>query len=168
MKPNGLYPSSPLALAGWVGLSLAAGAVGGAASRNAGEFYAALTRPSWAPPSWLFGPVWTALYVLIGVAAWLVWKERAGAVAALRQWALAMFVAQLALNALWTWLFFQWRLGGWAFAELAVLWLLVAVTAVAFFRVRSAAGWLLVPYLLWLSYAAALNLAVWQANPGLL
>lgn len=157
-----------VALAGWLALSLAAGAAGGVASANAGEFYAQLARPAWAPPSWLFGPAWTLLYVLMGVAAWLVWRERGAADAPVRRVGLTLFVVQLVLNALWTWLFFRWRLGGWAFAELVVLALLVAATAVAFYRVRPLAGWLLAPYLAWLSYAGALNWAVWQGNPGLL
>jgi tryptophan-rich sensory protein len=159
-----------LALAGWLALSLAAGGAGGIASANAGGFYAQLARPAWAPPSWLFGPTWTLLYVMMGVAAWLVWRERSAseATARLRHLGLSLFVVQLALNALWTWLFFRWRLGGWAFAELVVLALLVAATALAFYRIRPLAGWLLAPYLAWLSYAGALNWAVWRNNPGLL
>ena len=157
-----------LALAGWLAVSLAAGGAGGVASASAGDFYGQLARPGWAPPSWLFGPVWTLLYVLMGIAAWLVWRERNAADAPARRLGLTLFVTQLILNALWTWLFFRWRLGGWAFAELVLLTLLVAATAAAFFRVRQIAGWMLVPYLAWLTYAGALNWAVWRSNPGLL
>ncbi len=156
-----------LALVGWVALSLSAGAVGGLASLNAREFYATLIRPSWAPPGWLFGPAWTVLYVLMGVAAWLVWRERPladDATAAIRRRGLTLFVAQLALNALWTWLFFYWRAGAWASGEIVVLWLAIACVALLFARVRGAAAWLLVPYLAWVTYATALTFAVWRAN----
>lgn len=161
---SGRTRSAP-ALVGWIALSLAAGAVGGIASRAAPAFYAQLDRPAWAPPASLFGPVWSVLYVLIGVAAWLVWRERgwAGGRAAL-----ALFVAQLALNALWTWLFFAWRQGGLALAEIVVLWALIVLTLVAFWRVRRAAALLLVPYLAWVTFATALTASLWRRNPGLL
>ena len=119
-------------------------------------------RPEWAPPASLFGPVWTVLYALMAIAAWLVWRTRGVRGA---RGALALFVAQLALNALWTWLFFAWRRGAWAFAEVLVLWVAVAATTVAFARHRRAAGALLVPYLGWVTFAAALTWAVWRLNP---
>jgi tryptophan-rich sensory protein len=152
-------------LAGWLVVSLAAGALGGLASVNAAEFYGALSQPSWAPPSSVFGPVWTALYIMIGIAAWLVWRERgfAGARAAL-----VLFAVQLAANALWTWLFFAWREGGLAFAEILLLWALIAITIVLFWRVRALAGALMLPYLLWVSFASALTYAIWQRNPSVL
>lgn len=161
-------PTSWLALLGWVALAAAAAAVGGFASRDAGGFYGALTKPAWAPPGWLFAPVWSALYVLMGVAAWLVWRVRPATAAdrASRQRGLALFVVQLVLNALWTWLFFAWRQGAAAFGEIALLWLAVAVTTWYFGRVRRLAAWCLVPYLLWVSYATALTWAVWQRNPS--
>ena len=161
-------PSGWLALAGWLVLSLVAGGLGGIASANAGEFYGTLTRPSWAPPAWLFGPVWTVLYIMMGIAAWLVWRERSYRPDSVRRRGLTLFVVQLVLNALWTWLFFHWRSGAWAFAEIVVLWLVVIATAAAFFQVRRTAGWMLVPYLLWLTYAGALTWAVWRSNPGVL
>jgi tryptophan-rich sensory protein len=156
-----------LALGGWIALALGAGAIGGVASLNARDFYATLDQPAWAPPGWLFGPVWTALYVLMGVAAWLVWRERpagAGVDTAARRDGLALFLIQLALNALWTWIFFAWRSGAWAFAEIVVLWLAIAGTAMLFARIAAAAAWLLAPYLAWVTYAAALTLALWRAN----
>lgn len=161
-------PPSWLALLGWVALAATAGAVGGIASRGAGAFYGALAKPTWAPPGWLFGPVWSALYVLMGVAAWLVWRARPATPAdrARRQRGLALFVGQLGLNALWTWLFFAWRHGAAAFGEIALLWLAVVVTTWHFGRVRPLAAWCLVPYLGWVSFAAALTWAVWQRNPG--
>lgn len=142
-----------------------AAAVGGAASAGSGEFYARLTRPEWAPPAGLFGPVWTVLYAMMGVAAWLVWRERErpGARAAL-----GLFLTQLAFNALWTWIFFAWRAGAAAFAEIVLLWVLIAATLVAFARVRPLAGILLAPYLLWVTFATALTLSLWKANPTLL
>lgn len=162
--------ASWLALLGWLALAAAAGAVGAIASREAAGFYGVLGKPAWAPPGWLFGPVWSALYVLMGVAAWLVWRARPAALAARasRQRGLALFVVQLGLNALWTWLFFAWRQGAAAFGEIALLWLAVALTTWQFARVQRLAAWCLVPYLGWVSFAMALTWAVWQRNPGLL
>jgi len=156
---------SVAALAGFLLLSLVTGATGAFASRNAQAFYAQLAQPSWAPPPWLFGPVWTVLYVLMAVAAWLVWRQRGWAGA---RGALTLFLVQLVFNGLWTWLFFAWRMGGLAFAEILVMWVLIAATVVAFWRTRPLAGALLVPYLAWVTFAAALNFALWRANPGVL
>ena len=157
-----------LALVGWILLAAAAGAVGGIASRNADTFYGALAKPAWAPPGWLFGPVWSTLYVLMGVAAWLVWRAQPSTQADrdVRRRGLALFVGQLALNALWTWLFFAWRQGAMAFGEIVLLWLAVLATAWHFGRVRPLAAWCLVPYLGWVTFATALTWAVWQGNPG--
>jgi translocator protein len=152
-------------LAGWLALAFAVAAVGAVASVQAVSFYAQLVRPTWAPPASLFGPVWSVLYALMGIAAWLVWRER-GAKA--RAVALALFVIQLTVNALWSWLFFAWRLGALAFADVVVLVVLVALTLGAFWRVRPLAGAMLIPYLCWLVFAAALTWSVWQANPTLL
>jgi translocator protein len=158
-------PRQAIGLAAWLLLTFAAAAAGGLASARAGEFYAELMRPEWAPPGWLFGPVWTTLYVLMGVSAWLVWRARgfAGARAAL-----LLFIAQLGANALWTWLFFVWRLGAIAFAEILLLWAMIAVTMVLFWRVSRVAAALLVPYLAWVSFAVALDYTVWRLNPALL
>ena len=150
-----------LGLIGWLLVSLAAGAVGALATRNARDFYAGLVRPSWAPPGWLFGPVWTVLYLMMGVAAWLVWREQGWSGAA---GALSLFLVQLACNALWSWLFFAWRRGGLAFAEIIVLAGLIVATALAFARVRTLAAALLLPYLAWVTFASALNYAIWRAN----
>lgn len=161
-------PPSWLALLGWIALAATAGAIGGLASRGAGEFYGALVKPAWAPPAWLFGPVWSALYVLMGVAAWLVWRAPGATPAdrARRRRGLALFVGQLGLNALWTWLFFAWKQGAAAFGEIALLWVAIVVTTWQFGRVRRLAAWCLVPYLAWVTFAAALTWAVWQRNPG--
>lgn len=162
--PRAATPSRPwLGLLGWLGITYAAAAIGAAASATAGEFYAELARPAWAPPGWIFGPVWTLLYTLMAAAAWLVW--RAGGYRAARG-ALRLYVIQLALNALWSWLFFAGRWGAAAFFELVILIALVAATASAFARVRRAAGALMLPYLAWCLFAAALAHAVWRLNPG--
>jgi len=149
----------------WLLLSFAAAAVGGLASASAGEFYRDLVRPSWAPPGWLFGPVWSVLYALMGVAAWLVWRARGFGGA---RNALLVFVVQLAANALWTWLFFVWRQDGLAFAGILLLLALILATIVLFWRVNRLAAVLLFPYLLWVSFASALTLSIWRLNPGLL
>jgi translocator protein len=167
-EPGRVIPSrvNPwLALGGWLLLVVAAGAIGAIASANSAQFYATLDRPPWAPPAGVFGPVWTVLYLSMGVAAWLVWRERSWARA---RHALGLFVAQLAVNALWSWLFFAWKLGAWGFADILLLIVLVVATIVAFARIRRAAAWLLAPYLAWITFAAALNFSVWQRNPGLL
>jgi len=155
----------PLGLVAWLALCFAAAAVGGLAASNAATFYQALSRPGWAPPGSVFGPVWSVLYALMGVAAWQVWKERGWRHA---RGALTLFLLQLAANALWSWLFFAWRLGAAAFVGAVVLWALVAATLIAFWRLRPWAAGLLVPYLLWVTFACALTLSVWRRNPQLL
>jgi tryptophan-rich sensory protein len=154
-----------LGLLGWLSVTFAAAAVGAIASVNAGGFYAALARPSWAPPADVFGPVWSVLYALMGVAAWLVWRRRGFAGA---RWALALFMAQLVANALWSWLFFAWHRGGLAFAEVVMLECLLVATVVAFHRGSVPAAVLLYPYLAWTTFAVALTYTVWRLNPGVL
>ncbi len=158
-------PEQVLGLFGWLAISFAAAALGGRASADAGAFYRELARPEWAPPAWLFAPAWTLLYLLMGVAAWLVWRDHGFRKAST---ALTLFLLQLAANALWTWVFFVWHLGAFAFGEIVVLWLLVLCTLVAFWRVRPSAGILLLPYLAWITFASALTYSLWKLNPGLL
>ncbi len=148
-----------LALAGWVLLCFAAAALGGLFMP--GDWYASLKKPSWNPPGWIFGPVWTALYTMMAVAAWLVW--RSGGFAAQRR-PLALFLVQLALNAAWTPLFFGLHWPGVAFAEILFLWLAIGATLLAFRPVSGVAAWLLAPYLAWVSFAAALNFTLWRLN----
>lgn len=152
-------------LGGWLLVSFIAAAIGAAASIQAGQFYTELVRPDWAPPPSIFGPVWTVLYVLMGIAAWLVW--RVGGFRAAR-FALTLFLVQLALNSLWTWLFFGWHRGALAFADILVLWTLIVASLIAFWRIKPLAGAMLVPYLLWVTFACALNYSVWQLNPQML
>jgi tryptophan-rich sensory protein len=154
-----------LGLAAWLILAFSAAALGALASASANTFYGELVRPSWAPPAGLFGPVWTVLYALMGVAAWLVWRPQGFRPAA---GALTLFVVQLAANALWTWLFFAWRQGWLAFVEIVILWVLIVSTLVAFWRIRPLAAVLLVPYLAWVSFACALTWSVWQLNRSVL
>lgn len=154
-----------LGLVGWLVLTGVAAAVGAVASSDAPVFYGRLDLPSWAPPASVFGPVWTALYLMMAVAAWLVWRRHGFRGA---RGALALFVGQLALNGLWSWLFFAWRRGALAFAEIVLLWLVLVATVVAFRRLHAIAAALLLPYLAWVTFAGALTLATWQANPDLL
>ena len=152
-------------LVGWLLLTFATATVGAIASVSAGAFYAELTRPSWAPPGWLFGPVWSALYALMGVSVWLIWR---GCELSRARKAYVLFIAQLAANALWSWLFFAWHQGGPAFAEVLLLWCLIVATVVSFWRISTLAAVLLLPYLAWVTFASALTFAVWRLNPGLL
>lgn len=148
-----------LALAGFVAAAFVTAAIGALASVDAGTYYDGLDRPAWAPPSGLFGPVWTVLYTMIAVSGWLAWR-RTG----LRAVPFGVYAGQLVLNAAWTWLFFAGEQPGAAFADIVVLWLLILANAVLFWRVSRVAGVLLVPYLLWVGYAAALNLTLWITN----
>jgi translocator protein len=146
-------------LAGWIVAAFAAAAVG--ALFTPGEWYAHLNKPAWNPPSWVFGPVWTALYLGMAVAAWLVWKRGGFAGAPL---ALGLFLAQLLFNGAWSWLFFGLHRPGLALAEILVLWALILATLVAFWAVHRAAGLLFVPYLAWVSFASFLNFTLWRLN----
>jgi translocator protein len=150
-----------LGLVGWLALCFVAAGLGAIASIDAKTFYSTLVRPSWAPPGWLFGPVWTLLYFMMAVAVWLVWRTPPSKA---RTTAIQLFLAQLVANMLWSWLFFAWRQSGWALVEVVVLWGLIACTLVACWRVKPMAGALLVPYLAWVSFATALNAALWRAN----
>ena len=154
-----------LGLAGWLVACFIVAAIGSAASIQAGPFYAQLIRPEWAPPPAVFGPVWTMLYTLMAISAWLVWRVDGFAGA---KPALLMFLAQLLPNALWSWLFFAWNLGGPAFFDILLMLAMIMATQVLFWRISRLATVLLIPYLLWVSFAAALNFSLWQLNPQLL
>jgi translocator protein len=142
----------------WLLLPLLAGAFG--SQFQPGAWYAALDKPSWNPPSWVFGPVWTVLYIMMGVAAWLVWDRYRSAARA----ALAVFVVQVVFNGLWSYLFFGLQSPALAFAGIVILWSLIVTTLVLFWRARTVAGVLLLPYLAWVSFAAVLNFTIWQLN----
>ncbi len=146
------------------GVSLSAGLIGSLAMFN-GDFetwYPTLVKPAFTPPGWVFGPVWTVLYLLMGAAAFLVWQKglRLRAVRV----ALVWFLIQLVLNALWSPVFFGLHRIGWALVVIVLLWAAIVITIRCFSRVSSAAALLLIPYLLWVSFATALNAALWQLN----
>ncbi|MFO7674814.1 MAG: TspO/MBR family protein [bacterium] len=142
---------------------LLAGALGSLATRPAiTGWYATLNKPPFNPPGWLFGPAWTVLYILMGLAAYLVWSR--GLAAPGVKPALALFVVQMFLNVLWSFLFFAARSPLAGFVEIVALWAAILVTMVLFFRVSPAAGWLMVPYIGWVSFAAVLNGAIMLLN----
>ncbi len=157
-RPSGFR--SALAFAGWMLACYASAAMGGLFMP--GEWYASLQKPSWNPPGWIFGPVWTTLYTMMAVAAWMVWRR--GGWGKQRK-PLLIFVVQLALNALWTPLFFGLHQPGLAFTEIVLLWLAIVATIMVFGPVSRTAMLLLVPYLAWVSFAAALNFTLWRLNP---
>ena len=152
---------SALALGGWLAATFAAAAIG--AFFLPGEWYARLQKPAWNPPNWIFGPVWTALYTIMAVAAWLVWKR--GGFAGQRG-ALLFFLLQLLFNALWSPLFFGLHLPGLAFVDMVLLWLALLATVAAFWKAHRLAGAMLLPYLAWVTFAGALNFAIWRLNPS--
>jgi translocator protein len=148
-------------LAVFVVICFAAAGVGSlATSTSVGSWYQTLRRPSWNPPDWIFGPVWSSLYLSMAVAAWLVWRR--GSVGT--KYALLLFFVQLGLNVLWSVIFFGLRLPGQAFAEIIALWVAILLTTAAFWRSSALAGALLLPYLVWVSFAAILNYTIWQLN----
>ncbi|MEO7726147.1 MAG: TspO/MBR family protein [Burkholderiales bacterium] len=153
-----------LGLIAWFGLVMIVAAAGALASVDAASFYLQLNKPGWAPPASAFGPVWSVLYALMGVSAWLVWREQGKKPVA---WALSLFVAQLVANALWSWLFFAWRLGAASVGDVLLLLVLIVLTVAAFHRVKRLAALLMVPYLAWVCLASALTWSVWQGNPTL-
>jgi len=139
--------------------------IGGWGSAQAGSFYIDLVRPAWAPPGWVFGPVWTLLYIMMAVSAWLVWREKGHTG---RRIALLIYGAQLLLNALWSWIFFVWQQGALAFIECLLLALAILLTIHFFRKVDSRAAWLLLPYFLWVCFATVLTWNLWRNNPGIL
>jgi translocator protein len=148
-----------LVLAGILVLCLAVGGLGGfATAQSVVDWYPALNKPSWTPPSWLFGPVWTVLYIMMAVAAWLVWK------AGEAKGALLLFGAQLLLNLAWSFLFFGAKSPGLGLINICVLWLAIAATIFAFSLRSRIAGFMMVPYLAWVSFATALNTAIYLLN----
>ncbi len=121
-----------------------------------------LNKPWWNPPNWLFAPVWTTLYLMMGIAFYLIWKTNANTDA--KRWAIIIFILQFALNFLWSFIFFREHQMGWAFVEILVLWIAILCTIIGFSRISTTAAWLLVPYICWVSFAAMLNYTIWQMN----
>ena len=143
----------------WGGLTAAAALFG--SQFQAGPWYDEIAKPSWTPPSATFGIVWPILYVLMAVAAWMVWRTSGfrGATAAL-----SLYVIQLIMNAAWPWLFFGEQLFGVAFGEIVVLWFAIIGTIILFWRHNKWAGMMLLPYIVWVTFASALNFTIWQLN----
>lgn len=146
-----------------IALPLVVGGLSGfATAKGVSSWYPTLTKPFFNPPAWVFGPAWTLLYIMMGIAAFLVWRE--GLATDGVKIALTVFVVQLALNGLWSILFFGMHAPGWALLEIIVLWLAILATLVLFWRVVPTAGMLLLPYLAWVSFASVLNASLWWLN----
>ena len=148
-----------LGAVGWLALTFGAAWLGSRFLPD--EWYKRLTKPTWNPPNWIFAPVWTVLYLLMAAAAWLVWR-RYGITGAVLP--LVLFVVQLLLNAAWTWSFFGLHRPGAALIDIVVLWVTLLTTLILFWRLEPLAGILLAPYLAWVSFATALNWAIWRMN----
>ncbi|TWT60507.1 TspO/MBR family protein [Rubinisphaera italica] len=152
----------------WIGLlvfiviCVGAGGLGAIATTPEIEgWYKTIIKPSWNPPGWIFGPVWTTLYIMMAIAAWLVWKQAGFKAAKLP---LTTFAIQLLLNVGWSWIFFGMHQPGWAFVEIIFLWLAILTTTILFFEKSVTAGGLMVPYLAWVSFASVLNFTIWRLN----
>ena len=149
---------SSIALVLFIAAAFVAASVG--ALFTPGEWYAQLAKPSWNPPAWVFAPVWTLLYISIGVSGWLVWRRTGLVVNA----AFTVFALQLVLNAAWSWLFFGLHRPDLAFADIVLLWLSILATLLLFWRETRLAGAVLIPYLAWVSFATLLNWTLWRLN----
>lgn len=146
-----------------VALPLVVGATSGFFTMTGVEsWYQTINKPSWNPPNWVFGPVWTTLYILMGIALFLVWK--ADTSAELKKIAISLFAVQLVLNFFWSFIFFYLQQPGWAVLELAIMWIFILLTIFAFAQVSKTAAWLLVPYISWVSFAGILNYTIWKLN----
>ena len=150
-----------------VSLPLALGAFAGFfTSPSLKGWYSIINKPSFNPPNWIFAPVWTMLYLMMGIAFYIVWirvEENK-----LRTKAIMYYFIQLVLNFCWTIIFFYAAKPGWAFAEIILLWIMIAATINKFSKISKPAAWLLVPYIVWVSFAAVLNFAIWRLNPNTL
>lgn len=145
-----------------IALPLILGAIAGMfTAQSVPDWYAALNRPSFAPPNWIFGPVWTGLYILMGISFFLVWKQGAGKA---RNRALMVFLLQLLLNFAWSFIFFYFHWIGLALVEIILLWVSIVLMLVLFYRVMPVAAWINIPYLLWVTFATALNASYYMLN----
>lgn len=125
-------------------------------------WYAVANKPSFNPPNWIFAPVWTVLYILMGIALFMIW--RSAAEKSVKQTALILFAIQLLLNFLWSLIFFSLKQTGWAFIEIIAMWIAILLTMIWFNKISATATWLMLPYLLWVSFAAVLNYTIWKLN----
>lgn len=148
-----------LGLVGWILLCSLAGIFG--AQFEPGTWYQLLQKPVWTPPNWIFPVVWPILYILMGIAVWLLWKMKDSS---LWQTEFTWFFVQLVLNALWSWIFFGMHMIGTGLAEILLLWISILFTTLLFWKRNRTAGILMIPYLVWVSYASALNFAIWHLN----
>lgn len=140
-----------------------AGAIGSVFTVSAiPNWYSTLVKPTLNPPSWVFGPVWTTLYALMGIAAFLVWKH--GWERKEIKTALSVFGLQLFLNAIWSIIFFGLHSPGWALVDIIALWLAIVWTMIVFYKISKPAAYLLIPYILWVSFASYLNYSIWMLN----
>ncbi|HEY4521900.1 MAG TPA: TspO/MBR family protein [Candidatus Paceibacterota bacterium] len=150
-----------------IGVSLGAGAIGSFFTAPAvqSNWYLELIKPAFNPPSWVFGPVWTTLYILMGISLFLIWKiNPSEARPGERRRAVILFFIQLVLNVFWSIIFFGLHSLGGAFIEIVFLWLAILATIIAFAKISKSAAWLLAPYILWVSFAVYLNFAIWLLN----
>ncbi len=155
-------PNAAIALVGWFVLCFAVAGISSIfTAPSLPTWYAALAKPPLNPPNLLFGPVWTLLYTLMAIAAWIVWKTRPSPC---RRRGLRLFCVQLGLNFLWSWIFFGRHQIGTAFADIVVLWAAILLTLLTFKKMSMTAAWLLVPYLAWVTFAGYLNFAMWRMN----
>jgi tryptophan-rich sensory protein len=148
-----------MGLAFWIVLTFSVAAF--ASQFEPGAWYKTIAKPPWTPPGWLFGPVWGMLYLAMSVSAWLIWRQRTTVKVIVP---LTLYLLQLALNGLWSWLFFGRQLIGTALIDLIVLVLLIGLTTAMFMRIRKQAGFMMLAYLLWVSFATALNFQIWRLN----
>ena len=156
-------PNDYVLLGASVALTLVAAAVGGIITASPVQtWYQTIQRPPWNPPDWLFGPVWTILYLMMAVALWRVWRLGWGESGV--RVAVVLFLIQLILNVLWSFVFFGLRQPGWGFLEIVVLWGFILATLITFYRLERLAGLLLIPYLAWVTFAGILNGVVWRLN----
>ena len=145
-------------------LCLSAGGIGSYFTMpSIGTWYAFLEKPVFTPPNWIFGPVWTLLYIMMGIAFYLIWKKEANDV--VKSTAVTLYIVQLALNFLWSFVFFYAQQPGWALVNIILMWIFIFLTILWFGKISSLSAWLLVPYICWVSFATVLNFAIWKLNP---
>lgn len=162
MHPSRSVPLQAAALVASIVICFSAAGLGGLATATGLEtWYGGLTKPTWNPPNWVFGPVWSVLYLMMAIAAWLVWRKTTWPE---NRWAMGLFTLQLGLNSLWSILFFGFHRPGLAAIEIIALWSAILATIVAFWKHSKVAGGLLVPYLMWVSFATVLNVTIWHLN----
>lgn len=165
MSPFPAWLRSLLGLLFFFVVTFLAAAAGVTASMNAPDVYAKIVQPSWAPPAWLFGPVWSALYCMMAVAAWLVWRKREDFLVDL---CLSVYLVHLIFQGLWSWLFFAWGRADFAMFDILLLWLMIAWMIIVFWRISRIAAVLMIPYLLWVTFASVLNGTLWFLNGSVL